>query len=107
MKKFKEYLNESDDYEAAKKRGADLEAKHNAATDALHSVPGHGSGPMGLTPDHVRATPEWQSAKRAAEKAFSALRNHNGDFVKHFAKEYKAERDARRAAILAKNKQGS
>ena len=32
---------------------------------------------MGLTPDSVKASPEWQAAKAAWTEAFSALRAFN------------------------------
>lgn len=36
-----------------------------------------GGASMGLTPDHVKATPEWQAAKQAYEAAFAKLRSYN------------------------------
>lgn len=48
----------------AKAHKAELEATAKATSDALRSFPG--AGPMGLVPDHVRSTAEWQAAKRAS-----------------------------------------
>ena len=52
----------------------------------------------GLTPDHVRATPEWQTAKRKADAAFAALRSINQIIMRHYKREYMADRAARLAA---------
>ena len=53
-------------------------------------------GAMNLTPDSVRATPEWRAAKSAADKAFQEYRNFNGIMLKAFPNELKAERAAKR-----------
>jgi hypothetical protein len=53
-----------------------------------------------LTPDHIRARKDWQEAKAASAAAFQRMRTFNGMFVKMFAKEIRAGRDARRAAKL-------
>jgi hypothetical protein len=57
-------------------------------------------GPMNLTPDHIRNTPEYQAARKAYDRSFSLLREVNAMLVKHHKKELLAERDARRAARL-------
>lgn len=49
-------------------------------------------GPMGPTPEAVRVTPEYRAAKTAFDAAFKRLRAFNGQFVKVFAKEIRAER---------------
>jgi hypothetical protein len=77
------------------------EATLTAANAALQAIPGIGSGPMGLTPDHVRRSPEYQAARRAYDAAHHALGQLNGKWCKHFAPELRAEREARRAAKLA------
>jgi hypothetical protein len=78
----------------AKAEQARLEQEMSAAEGVLKTFP---RGAMGLTPDHVRATPEWQAAKARSSKAFKALQDFNTDFVSTFAKELRAERDERRA----------
>lgn len=45
-----------------------------AAGAALKAFP---RGRMGLTPDAVKATPEWRAAKQAYDRAFAALRSFN------------------------------
>ena len=81
-------------FEEAKTEQALLEAESDAAGAALKVFP---KGPMGLTPDVVRATPEYRAAKARSDKAFQRLRDFNGVFTKRFAKELRAERDARYA----------
>ncbi|GGB09241.1 hypothetical protein GCM10011491_41500 [Brucella endophytica] len=79
---------------AAKQKQAILEQEYREAGAALKSFPGSGSGVLGLTPDAVRELPEWQSAKRRHDTAFSSLRDFNAAFVKAFHKELRAERRA-------------
>ena len=50
---------------------------------------------MGLTPDSVKATPEWSAAKRDMDILFANLRAFNAVFCKRFARELRDERDAR------------
>jgi hypothetical protein len=57
-------------------------------------------GPMNLTPDHVRAMPEYVMLKAAADSAFASMRAFNGPYVKKFKKEIYADTMARRAAKL-------
>jgi hypothetical protein len=47
---------------------------------------------MGIVPDHIRETPEYQTAKKAVDKNFAELRNFNQWFVKTFKKEIQADR---------------
>jgi hypothetical protein len=82
-------------FEEADAESTRLEQEVSAAGAVLRAFP---TGPMGLTPDHVKATPEWRAAKARYERAFAAMRKFNAVFVKVFAKELRAQRDARRAA---------
>lgn len=45
-----------------------------------------------MTPDHVKAMPEWQQAKKDFDLAFAQLRNFNGWYVKTFRKEIAQEK---------------
>lgn len=54
-------------------------------------------GPMGLTPDHIKASPEYKADKLNCTIAFNALRSFNKSFVKVFKKEIRAERRLRYA----------
>jgi hypothetical protein len=76
-------------YEEAKKIKDNIETELDVANTILSSFP---KGPMNLTSDAVRATPEWQAAKRSSEQTFAKLRSFNSIFVKNFKKEIKAER---------------
>jgi hypothetical protein len=82
-------------FEKAKVEEALLEQEVTEAEAALKSFP---RGPMGLTPDSVRATSEWRTAKARFDKAFARLRAFNAFFVKKFEKERRAERAARTRA---------
>lgn len=44
---------------------------------------------MGLVPDDVRATPEYQKAQQDFNRSFAELRNFNTWFVKEFRKKKK------------------
>lgn len=68
-----------------------LEEALDGASRRLKAVPGIGSGIMGLTPDHVRATREYQDASAGYEAARVKLRKFNGAFLKAFKKEYREE----------------
>jgi hypothetical protein len=75
-----------------------LEFQVKAASDAIRAIPGHASGPMGLTPDDVKFSRPYQEARAAYDRAFSALQQHNMAYCQAFKKERIAERDAKRAA---------
>ena len=82
-------------YEAAKAEGALLNEEVTAADLALRTFPRDSTG---LPPESVRLSPEYRAAKAHFQRAFAALRAFNEVFVKKFAKEERAERDARYAA---------
>ncbi len=48
--------------------------RYKAAGKAMNGFP---KGPLGLTPDHVKSTPEWQAARQEYQAAFAALRKIN------------------------------
>lgn len=80
-------------YANAKAAGEALQARVDAAGAALGAL--SGGGPMGLTPDDVKASPAWRTAKAAFDQAFARLRRFNAGFVKTYRAEIKAERRAR------------
>jgi hypothetical protein len=82
-------------FEQARAEHDRLEQEVSTASASLQIFP---RGAMGLTPDHVRATPEWRAANGRFKKAFAALRAFNAVYVKMFKKELIAQRDARREA---------
>lgn len=84
---------------AARRDAAQRESK--AASDAIRSIPGVGSGALGLTPDNVKQSPEFKAAAARYGAASVALQELNKANAKRFARELRAEREARRAAKLA------
>lgn len=78
-----------------------LDSELSDATRAIKAIPGHASAPMGLTPDHVKARPDWQAARLRVDCAFAALRAFNEVNVKRYAREIRAERDAKRERALS------
>lgn len=80
-------------YEEAKAYQQKLEEKNKADGNAIKEFEKtFEKSAMGLTPDHIKALPEWKSLKNAFRQSFDELRNFNGWFVKKFKKEYAAER---------------
>lgn len=69
--------------------------KHSAT---LQTFP---RGPIGITPDEVKFSPEYQAVKQAYDRAARAIRDLNGTYAKTFAKEIRADIDAARAARRA------
>lgn len=77
-----------------------LDAAHFAACDALKALvtAAGGPGPMGLTPDAVKFSPEGIAARRAVDQTFQACRTFNRKWAKTFRAQ---ERDRIQAARLA------
>lgn len=71
-----------------------LEADLRAAYAGLQAIDGVGTGPFGLTPDAIKADPEYRAAKAATDKAFARLRGFNAWYVKQFANERAVARGA-------------
>jgi hypothetical protein len=82
-------------YEQARAKQSALWSASTVAAEALKLIPGVGTGPMGLTPDSVRSTPEYRAARAAADRAFRELQAYNAWLVKTYAAESRAERRAR------------
>lgn len=79
-------------YEEAKAARDAIEARLKAASDTLKAIPGIGSGPMGLTPDHIKSSPEYREANRAYLAIHHELRRFNSAFTKQYRREIAAER---------------
>jgi hypothetical protein len=79
------------DYAQAKVRRDELEAAVDKADKVLKALSG-GSVIDGRVPDEVRATPEWQAAKRESAAAFAALQRYNSVFVRRFRREMRQDR---------------
>lgn len=79
-------------YTEAKIVKSQLEAENSIWSKKLSSFP---KGPMGLTPDTIKITPEWKEAKENFDKSWKYLRDFNGWFTKKFKEEIAAERKNR------------
>lgn len=79
-------------YEDAKAQRDALEEEMSLATAEIKSFP---RGAMNLVPDHVKASPEYRSAKLRTDRAFAKLRAFNAEFVKRFKEEIRADRSSR------------
>ena len=62
---------------------------------------GVGSGAMGLTPDHIKFSPEYRAARNRSEQIKDIIRKFNSTAAPRFKKEMRARIDAKRAAKLA------
>ena len=58
------------------------------------------NGSMGLTPDHIKRTSEWQADKRAFETSMRNLREFNTVMLRKYKKEYRQHVKELRAAKL-------
>lgn len=79
-------------FNVAKQAKIALENAVDVASFELKAFDKFGKTEMGLTPDHVKAMPEWKAAKEAFDKAFSELQKFNGWYSKAFKKEIALER---------------
>lgn len=85
-------------FEWAHARALEFEAREREAGTVLAAIPGVGSGSNGLTPDSVKASPEYQAARAAYDRAKADLQAFNAVYVKQHAKALRAARRARDAA---------
>lgn len=76
-------------FDQAMAEKAAREMMHDAKAIRLRAVSGE-PGPMGLTPDSVKMTAEWQEAFHAERLAFAFMRRWNMYMAKHFKKELRA-----------------
>lgn len=84
-------------YGQLKAEAARIEAECDKFGAVLQSFP---KNAMGLTLDSVKETEQYKYARKGYYLAFMRLRNVNQHMTKHFSKEIRADRDARRAARL-------
>lgn len=82
------------DYETAKAHKIELEEAVKKASALVSAIPGVGGGPMGLTPDRVKFSPEFIRAKEEYSKAFKTLQIFNLFFTRNFKTQYTAERNS-------------
>lgn len=76
-------------YAEAKQMQETLWQRMTSLGENLNTFP---KGPMGLTPDTVKASPEFKLAKRNFNQAFEQLRMFNKFYLKTFKAEIKADR---------------
>lgn len=81
-------------YGQLKSEVAKIEAQCDQFGAVLQSFP---KNAIGLTPDHIKATEQYKYARKGYDLAFIRLRSVNQYMSKHFSKEMRADRDARRA----------
>jgi hypothetical protein len=84
-------------FAAARVTAEQLDEAMHVANEALQKFP---KGPLGLTPDAVKRSPEWLTASRNFTFAFQALRRFNRTYTKTFAEELRHERQIQRASHL-------
>lgn len=80
-------------FDQAKAKQDQLNAVCDKASSDLNKYP---VGPMGLTPDSVKASPEWRRDQANFEIAFKALQTYNKWFCKRWKKELSAFRQQQR-----------
>jgi len=73
------YMN----FEEAKAHKQELDRINSKHSEILQQFETNG---IGLVPDHIRATDDYQQAKRNFDRSFAELRNFNAWFVKEFRK---------------------
>lgn len=83
------------EYNISKQVKRNLENELEKAEKVLKEFDKYGKGDMGLTPDSVKAMPEYRKAKAEFDSAFQVLRKFNQQFVKQFKKEIARERRER------------
>lgn len=83
-------------YEKALSIKAKLEAKLDEASARMRSIEGVGSGPLGLTPDHVKASEAFIWARAEYNDALAELRGFNTEFMRVYGKRYREDRVAQR-----------
>ncbi len=79
----------SKNYIEAKAQYDALQAELKEAGKPLGAYP---KGPMGLTPDHIKQSREWQDARRKFDAVFARVRAFNAVFTRTYKKELAAER---------------
>lgn len=87
---------QSDAFVVAKQTRDGLESECRRCSDILNAHPGHASGHAGITPDRIKASPEWKEKKNAVDVALRNLQNFNQRFTKTFKNELAQERAERR-----------
>lgn len=77
-------------FEAALAEKQALSSTQQVASDVLQQFPS--TGPMGMTSDAVKASPEYKAAQMCYRVANDAMRKYNSFFTKAYAKQYRTWR---------------
>jgi len=79
-----------------------LQADLRTASADIRAIPGCGTGPMGLTPDDVKASPAYREARARYDRLHKALGRVNAVIMRHYRSQARddalAARHARAAA---------
>jgi hypothetical protein len=81
----------------------EIKAQLDAAHEAIVWPEGCGTGPMGLTPDHIKFAAPYRAANARSQNIMAIMRKFNQVYSKRFKKEIRAHIDAKRAAKIAAN----
>lgn len=80
-------------YEEAKEYKQKINEEYDNASENIRKFE---RNDMGLIPDHIRESQEYQDADYQERVLFAELRRFNSWFLKNFKKEYMKERNAKR-----------
>ena len=74
------------------------EAMSDECTKRLKEIKGSESGPMGLTPNHIKFSPEYQESLKAYNRVHNSIRQLNSLVPKEYLKRRATERCASKVA---------
>ena len=74
------------------------EAMSDKCTKRLKEIKGSGSGPMGLTPNRIKFSPEYQESLKAYNRVHNSIRQLNSLVPKEYLKRRATERRASKVA---------
>jgi hypothetical protein len=74
------------------------EAMSDECTKRLKEIKGSESGPMGLTPNRIKFSPEYQESLKAYNRAHNSIRQLNSLVPKEYLKRRATERRASKVA---------
>lgn len=86
----------SPDYTFALAQHDKIESAYLDAVAAHRDACGTERGPMGLTPDHVKASPEWKATRTTMDRLQRNMVDFNRGFLKLYKTEWKATLQSRR-----------
>ena len=94
-------------FEQAKKYAQRFDNEHKQAATKLREIGERlgrelgidAHGPMGLTPDAIKFSSEYQKAWKQERQAFSAMREFNTQYTRAFKRELREDRNAKRKAL--------